>query len=40
MGHSLYTEKVALNKGISQQFDIVQLATGKYSLKITTSRVP
>lgn len=36
MGHSLYTANIALNKGISQQFDIAQLATGKYSLKITT----
>ena len=35
-GHSLYTETVTLHKGISQQFDIAQLATGKYSLKITT----
>ena len=35
-GHSLYKETVALNKGISQQFDIAQLATGKYSLTITT----
>lgn len=36
MGHSLYTANVALNKGIIQQFDIAQLATGKYSLKVTT----
>ncbi|MFB9295732.1 DUF3244 domain-containing protein [Persicitalea jodogahamensis] len=36
MGHSLFTETVALNEGIIQQFDIAQLATGKYSLKVTT----
>lgn len=35
-GHSLYTETVALKEGINQQFDIAQLATGKYRLKITT----
>ena len=35
-GHSLYTENVALHKGVVQQFDIAQLATGKYSLTITT----
>ncbi len=35
-GHSLFTETVALHEGINQQFDIAQLATGKYRLKITT----
>ena len=35
-GRYLYSENVALNKGISQQFDIAQLATGKYRLKVTT----
>lgn len=35
-GHSLFTETVALNEGINQQFDIAQLTTGKYRLKITT----
>jgi hypothetical protein len=36
MGHSLYTATVALNEGISQQFDIAQLASGTYRLKVTT----
>ncbi len=35
-GHALFTETVALHEGINQQFDIAQLATGKYRLKITT----
>jgi hypothetical protein len=35
-GHSLFTENVALHEGINQQFDIAQLTTGKYRLKITT----
>ena len=35
-GKSLYTETVSLYEGINQQFDIAQLATGKYRLKITT----
>ncbi len=36
MGHALYTATVTLNEGISQQFDIAQLASGKYRLKVTT----
>ncbi len=36
-GHSLFAETVALHEGINQQFDIAQLATGKYRLKVTTS---
>lgn len=35
-GHSLFTETVALHEGINQQFDIAQLATGKYRLQIST----
>ena len=36
MGHALYTETVALNEGIIQQFDIAQLTSGTYRLKVTT----
>ena len=39
MGHSLYTETVALNEGIIQQFDIAQLASGTYRLKVTTPTI-
>ncbi len=36
MGHALYTETVALNEGIIQQFDIAQLASGTYRMKVST----
>lgn len=33
-GHSIYTETVNLQKGLSQQFDVSSLGTGTYQLTL------
>lgn len=37
-GHPLYSEKVTLEQGVKQQFDVSNLANGSYRLTITTGK--
>ncbi len=37
-GQAVYTSNVALQKGLSQQFDVSNLGVGTYRLKLTTGQ--